>query len=273
MENRELTKRKSKPARGKEDGVYKIILVQFLACAFMALLLAIVCRLDAGAVKTQYDRLMRSDLQWHEVWNAVKEVASFVTKPVDVSAVPDAVTEPQPQTGEAEQAAAEQPAADAPSAQTEDTASDSQPRSAAAVMSLFADAAEITPPLHGRLTSRFGSRVDPISGEGAVHRAVDIAAPEGTRVGAAWDGIVTEAGTDAKKGNYVWMVHKNGCETLYCHCASLLVKAGDVIRAGETIALSGTTGYSTGPHLHFGIRRNGEMVDPLQYLTEQDRRI
>ncbi len=265
MEKREFVKQKKKPRQDKGDAVYRIILVQFLACAFLGLLLAIVCRLDADTVRTRYHNLMQSDLHWSEVWNAVKEAVSFAVKPVDMTAVPGTTAEPPTQPAEPE---TETETADTPA--VTETASPPEPRSTAAVLSLFASPSEITTPLHGRLTSRFGSRVDPISGEDAVHRAVDIAAPEGSRVAAAWDGIVTEAGRDAKKGNYIWMVHKNGCETLYCHCASLLVGEGDVIRAGETIARSGSTGYSTGPHLHFGIRRDGEMVDPLQYLTERD---
>ena len=140
-------------------------------------------------------------------------------------------------------------------------------------MSFFADGAEITAPVHGRITSYFGSRTDPISGEDGFHRAIDIAVDEGTSVAAAWDGIVTKTGYDSTRGNYLWMVHKNGCETFYCHCSKILVEKGAVIRSGESVALSGDTGYSTGPHLHFAVKKDGEMQDPLDYLTQKAGRI
>ena len=259
----------------KNDYFYKIIGVQFLAVAFMVILLIIVCRLDAVTVREKYTSLMLKDMSWHEVWASAKETAMFVFRPVDIDSVKDNATSQiseDTETAEAEEqqtnTAGSEPAEEEKTEKAQTEKEETTERKTAEVMSLFSSDSQITLPLHGRISSRFGSRIDPISGEGAVHKAVDIAVNEGTRVGAAWDGIVTEAGNAPKKGNYIWMVHKNGCETLYCHLSELLVKKGDVIRAGEAIALSGNTGYSTGPHLHFGIRKNGEMVDPLNYITE-----
>lgn len=268
-------KRKKAGKNKNVDYFYKIIGVQFLACVFMAILLAVVCRLDADTVKEKYGRLMVKDMSWHEVWASAKETARFVFKPADIDGVKESVGSlsdaDETDTSEDEPQEADE-AEEAAQAEEESASEKTEPsvRQTAEVMSLFSSDAQITVPLHGRISSRFGSRVDPISGEGAYHKAVDIAVNEGTRVGAAWDGIVTEAGTAPKKGNYVWMVHKNGCETLYCHLSKTMVKKGDVIRAGETIALSGNTGYSTGPHLHFGIRKNGEMVDPLNYIKDDN---
>ncbi len=256
----------------KNDYFYKIIGVQFLACVFMAILLAVVCRLDADTVREKYDSLMLKNISWHEVWASAKETAEFVVKPVEIESVREnAEQNSAEENGEQEVAPQESEKEEIPASEKENTqeeAAESAERETAEVMSLFSSDAQITLPLHGRISSRFGSRVDPISGEGAFHKAVDIAVNEGTRVGAAWDGIVTETGNAPKKGKYVWMVHKNGCETLYCHLSEITVKKGDVLRAGEMIALSGNTGYSTGPHLHFGIRKNGEMVDPLNYIKE-----
>ena len=272
MEKNDKFKKQKKSENGRKDYFYKIIIVQFLACVFMAILLAVLCRLDSETIKEKYGALMTKDMSWHEVWKSAKETAGFVFKPVDADSIKESAEsqeqiEKDESDEEDEQSDAEEEEKDTEPAETNEK---NEERKTAEVLSLFSSDEDITLPLHGRISSRFGSRTDPISGSAAEHNAVDIAVKEGTKVAAAWDGIVTDAGTAAKKGNYIWMVHKNGCETLYCHLSELLVQKGDVIRAGETIALSGSTGYSTGPHLHFGIRKNGEMVNPLNYISESN---
>lgn len=259
-----------KTVRNKDsDYLLKVIGVQFLACAFIVLLVAGVCRFspDGGeTVKNKYNQLMMTDISLSEVWNSVREVAEYVMKPVDVESVQD-VSVPAPETeepvDEGEYYANEETT-------QEETTTQLTEEKTVSVMSMFSSDAEIVTPVHGRITSYFGKRTDPISGEGDTHNAIDIAVDEGTNVAAAWDGIVSETGSDSTRGNYIWMVHKNGNETFYCHCSQILVNEGTVIRAGETIAFSGNTGYSTGPHLHFSIKEDGEFVDPLDYLDEKD---
>lgn len=271
MENTDVKcSEKKKKSRGGSDSFCKIIAAQFFACAFMVCLLAVVCRLGgAQDLQLRYNQIMKNDMNISQVISSAKDVAESVMKPVSepktVEIVRDAPLE-ENETAEVKAAPAEEKA-------EEDTYEKSDERTVAQVMSIFPDADDITAPAHGAITSHFGQRTDPISGITKLHSAVDIALGEGTKVSAAWDGIVTSAGTDDTAGNYVWMVHKNGCETLYCHCSKILVAKGDVIRAGETIALSGNTGYSTGPHLHFGIKKDGEMTDPLKYLAAKDGRI
>ncbi len=104
---------------------------------------------------------------------------------------------------------------------------------------------------------------------GRLHGGVDLAVEEGTPVSAADNGkvIVAETGYGGGYGNYVILDHQNGLKTLYGHNSELLVSVGDIVKKGETIALSGNTGNSTGPHLHFEIRENDEQVDPQQYVT------
>ena len=267
-----------RPAKKKNsrdsDSFCKITVVQLLACAFMILLLAVVCRLspESGvAVKNKYDKLMSSSISLSEVWASAKEVAYHVFKPAPAKSVQSNV---QVKTN----AQSEENTDNIQGTTTQQT-TQAEPQSkissdnTAAVMSFFSDDAEIVAPVHGKITSYFGSRTDPISGENGFHRAIDIAVDEGTSVAAAWDGIVTKTGYDSTRGNYLWMVHKNGCETFYCHCSKILVEKGAVIRAGESVALSGDTGYSTGPHLHFAVKKDGEMQDPLDYLTQKDGRI
>ena len=120
-----------------------------------------------------------------------------------------------------------------------------------------------------KITAFFGSRANPGGDGAAVHNGVDIGGMErGAPVYAAMSGTVKEAGYDSADGNCVWIDHGSGLETLYCHCASLQVKAGDFVAAGQTIATVGSTGLSTGPHLHFEIWVNGEPVDPVAYFQE-----
>ncbi len=95
------------------------------------------------------------------------------------------------------------------------------------------------------------------------HPGMDIAVPVGTRIVAAGDGTVTEAGRDSVYGLFVRIAHRNGYESLYGHASRVLVKTRQRVRRRQTIALSGSTGVSTAPHLHFEIRRNGVPVDPV----------
>ena len=118
-----------------------------------------------------------------------------------------------------------------------------------------------------RVTSEFGNRVDPITGKRKGHGGMDLAVPTGTPIRAALGGTVTVSKYNAGGyGYYVCIDHGNGLTTLYGHCSKLLAKAGQTVEAGDIIALSGSTGRSTGPHLHFEVRVNGERTNPRQYL-------
>lgn len=118
-----------------------------------------------------------------------------------------------------------------------------------------------------RVTSEFGYRSDPFTGQASGHTGIDIAVPTGTPVRAALPGVVTTATYNAGGyGYYVKIDHGNGMVTLYAHNSKLLVKVGDAVEAGDMVSLSGSTGRSTGPHLHFEVRVNGQRVNPRAYL-------
>ena len=120
-----------------------------------------------------------------------------------------------------------------------------------------------------RVTSEFGSRIDPISHRPKNHTGMDMAVPTGTPLRAALPGTVTISKYNAGGyGYYVMIDHGSGLATLYGHCSSLLVQAGQTVEAGDIIALSGSTGRSTGPHLHFEVRVHGERTDPRKYLPK-----
>lgn len=117
-----------------------------------------------------------------------------------------------------------------------------------------------------RVTSNFGGRADPITGARANHGGTDIAAPYGSAIVSANDGVVIYAGWHYSYGNYVIVDHGGGIATLYGHCSKLLVSKGQEVSRGEKIALIGSTGYSTGNHLHFEVRKNGVRTQPMDYL-------
>ena len=123
-------------------------------------------------------------------------------------------------------------------------------------------------PVAGTITSQFGHRVDPITGEVSSHTGTDIACAEGTPILAAADGIVTVAnGLDSWGGSYGYYIqidHGGGIETLYAHCSSICVTPGQQVQAGQVIGYVGHTGRATGSHLHFEVRANGNRVNPLQ---------
>ncbi len=118
----------------------------------------------------------------------------------------------------------------------------------------------------GRLTSGYGTRLDPFTGKAATHTGVDLAAPEGAVIPAAQDGTVVSAGPRGGYGNAVEIAHRDGSTTLYAHASEVLVHSGQHVSAGDTIALVGQTGRSTGPHLHFEVREGGHPVDPSKAL-------
>lgn len=123
-------------------------------------------------------------------------------------------------------------------------------------------------PLSGNITSEFGVRTHPISGDLRFHAGTDIAANSGSPIYAAFDGEVSVAAYDEWNGNYVKIIHDNSIMTVYCHCSKLNVKEGEIIRAGEVIAFVGSTGSSTGPHLHFEIRINNISYNPDTALKD-----
>ena len=120
--------------------------------------------------------------------------------------------------------------------------------------------APVAVPVSGRLTSPFGYRTNPVSGNYGFHTGIDIAAPEGTPVAAAYAGRVTSVGEDDVWGKFVLIEHSDGFETYYCHLSEIYVSEGTVLRKSETLGLVGSTGWSTGPHLHFEIINNGTKI-------------
>jgi len=123
------------------------------------------------------------------------------------------------------------------------------------------------PIIRGKITSRYGSRPDPFTGDPSFHSGSDIGAPAGTAVHAARDGAVAEVGTSPVLGNYVVISHPGGWQTVYGHLSSVAVAAGAKVALGALVGCVGSTGKTTGPHLHFEVRRKGSAVDPFPLLA------
>lgn len=117
-----------------------------------------------------------------------------------------------------------------------------------------------------RLTSRFGKRADPFTGVTTSHTGIDMAAPLKTPIYASSDGTVSVVSTSRVYGNYIVITHAGGYQTLYAHLYSTGVKQGQKVSQGAKIGLMGSTGYSTGSHLHFTVYKNGKLIDPFEIL-------
>lgn len=122
-------------------------------------------------------------------------------------------------------------------------------------------------PASGRILSAFGDRSSPTEGASTNHKGIDIPAPSGSSIVAAADGKVVISTYSYSAGNYIMIDHGGGLTTVYMHCSQLLVKEGETVKQGQTIAKVGSTGYSTGPHLHFGVRSGGSYVNPSGYVS------
>jgi murein DD-endopeptidase MepM/ murein hydrolase activator NlpD len=122
-------------------------------------------------------------------------------------------------------------------------------------------------PLRGSLSSYYGYRANPFTGVRQFHGGIDIVVNPGTPVKAALDGRVADVGYNSNFGNYVIVTHVDGLQTLYAHLSSIIAAAGTRLKQGSVLGLSGNTGYSTGPHLHFGVYKKGISQNPTKYLN------
>jgi murein DD-endopeptidase MepM/ murein hydrolase activator NlpD len=116
------------------------------------------------------------------------------------------------------------------------------------------------------ITCKYGPRVHPITKKKSTHTGIDIRATTGSNIYATASGKVIKAGWNTAYGNMIIIDHGNGITSLYGHASKLVVKVGDTVNQGDIIMKAGSTGYSTGPHLHFEVRKNGTPQDPKNYL-------
>lgn len=123
------------------------------------------------------------------------------------------------------------------------------------------------PVANGRITSGYGVRVDPITGRSKGHKGIDFSAPRGSNIMAVAGGVVTFSGWKNGYGNVVEISHLDGFKTIYAHNQQNLVKAGEVVQSSQTIAKVGSTGRSTGSHVHFEVVKNNQVVNPISFIN------
>ena len=123
-------------------------------------------------------------------------------------------------------------------------------------------------PVRGLITAGYGYRVSPFTGQREMHEGLDIAAPHRTPIAATADGVVSFAGPLAAFGNVVFINHGHGFTTFYAHTSSIRVKEGKSVKRGDVIAHVGTSGRTTGPHVHYEVQLNGTTVNPMKYIVD-----
>ena len=123
-------------------------------------------------------------------------------------------------------------------------------------------------PVRGLITAGYGYRVSPFTGQREMHEGLDIAAPFGTAIAATADGVVSFVGPLAAFGNVVFVNHGHGFTTFYAHLSTARVKEGQPVKRGQLIASVGTSGRTTGPHVHYEVQVNGATVNPLKYIVD-----
>ena len=257
--NGEKTK-KAKKEKTKTDYLVRLILLQCILCAVVAGGVLLVSKISPSAsekMRSDYDRIMSHTMGDSLVSgnsgnkedllpdSEIKEVTAKIT--VDskqtVQSFDDSVAVGKI-IGGGEDIGTEQAAK-------------------GTTFAAYTVSAPVTVPVeNARLTSPFGYRTNPVSGNYGFHTGIDLAAPEGTPVAAAFSGKVTDSGENDVWGKYVLLEHSDGFETYYCHLSDIYAPEGTVLRGGETLGLVGSTGWSTGPHLHFEVRIDGIRVDP-----------
>lgn len=255
----------------KKDYLIKTVLFQILICTFL-FIIVYALKMNGNTFFVELDNLLYNKLNNNSVVEEVVDVFSKQKTKVDKNEV---TTEPSTVTEETENETVfvpfEEPSLNAEingtgGADVQINSEMEIPKNVS--VSSYKLNRKMIKPLSGTITSEFGPRIHPIGGDLRFHAGIDIAADKGTPIYAAFDGVVQEAGYDKWNGYYIKLKHDNNIMTVYCHCEKLNVKKNQVIRAGESVATVGSTGSSTGPHLHFELRINNKSFDPSIALKE-----
>ena len=262
----------------KEDYFSAVTITQIVLCIILALVIFFTSKGDTAAaqnLKSDFNRLMGWTFNSDDAQNVMKSVKDYLSQSMDSeTATAEAVTEPHTQeeteNSKAEPATMKKVASsDNSNMGGEDISYKAKEKTSFAPVTTTCPI--VAPVDSKRYTSYFGYRTNPISNEHSFHTGLDIAAPLGTKIKAAYGGTVRKTGEDSHSGKYIFLTHDDGFETFYCHCNEILAEQGAVIRQGETIAKVGSTGWSTGPHLHFEIRKDGTRLNPLWILEGKNQ--
>ena len=246
-----MTESKEKKDK-KKDAFSVVMITQFVVCTVLLAVMFIFCRGDSAAgksIRSQYEKLMKRDFSSEDYKEAYSAVSSFIKGERDERAKPaenknSEESESVPMGGN-------------------DVHSDNLSVLEGISFEKYSTKSEYIKPLDDYyISSEFGYREDPIAGGNGVHTGIDLASGEGNSIKASRAGKVVKAEYSNGYGNYVLIAHDDGMNTLYAHCSKLKCAVGDCVEQGQTIALVGSTGNSTGSHLHFEVRKNGVKLNP-----------
>lgn len=237
------------------DSIMTVMIVQAIVCA-AAILVSLLIMKNGGTLfenlKNELSYIMGKDITISEAAQAFKEFRDFVFSAGKESG--DGIH------GETESKVFDEGGAVGGKSTSEIPVNSS--------VAPFTATVKAVCPVKGEITSLYGFRCDPFTGDSGFHSGLDIAAAQGTKIGAAFYGKILKTGVHKEYGNYVIISHGDGFATVYAHCSEIYVEEDTVVRAGETVAAVGSTGLSTGPHLHFEIRRDGVRYNPSFVLGD-----
>ncbi len=273
---------KSAP-KTKTDYLVRLILLQCALSIAVVSAVFLVSKVSPSAyasIREDYLKIMQKDMSVGEMFEQLKDTAEYVFKP-------SGEFEPAFSANVATESSAKRVSVDSIEVTSDETGEtvavgeiingsgggDIESKEAVKGTSFapyYVSVDPVMPVKDARITSRFGYRTNPVSGNYGFHTGIDLAAAEGTPISAAFYGRVAETGESDVWGKYVLMEHSDGFATYYCHLSEIYAEEDAVIRQGETIGLVGSTGWSTGPHLHFEIRINGVRVDPEKLLYPEN---
>ena len=258
---RTRTVRNTGETEKKNATLQSVIAVQLVLCLLLCGITFAVFKTSETrfeALKQAYFALFSRDMEKDELQAAFRRVSDFVFKPPSLAETESTTEPPLTQATET----------DAPTevydgAGGEDLLYPDEITS----FSPFTVTGKFTVPVdYKRVSSNFGYRENPVTKAYGFHSGIDLAAPEGTPIYAAYAGSVSEVGYSAVRGNYIVLEHGNGVRTVYCHCSTLLAEKGANLKSGEVIAAVGATGQTTGPHLHFEIWLGTTRCNPAWVL-------
>lgn len=278
-------RKKSAKPKTKTDYLVRLILLQSVLCVLIVSGVFLVSKVSPSAyskMREDYLNIMQKDMSAGEMLEQLKNTADFVFKPSESAepALSDNVA--------TESSASKDITVDSFEVTSDETGEtvavgeiigngsggeDMESREAVKGTSFepyYINAKPVLPVKNARITSKFGYRINPVSGNYGFHTGLDLAQEEGTPVSAVFYGKIMEIGESDVWGKYILMEHSENISTYYCHLSEIYAEEGAVIRQGETIGLVGSTGWSTGPHLHFEVRINGIRVDPEKLLYPEN---
>ncbi|MGN0519585.1 MAG: M23 family metallopeptidase [Candidatus Fimenecus sp.] len=237
------------PDMEKTSGTLQsVIAVQLVLCLLLSGITFIVFKTSETrfeALKQAYAALFSRDMEKEELQVTFRRVSDFVFKPPSVAETEDGADNTVTQASEMETSIEVYDGAGGEDLLYPDDITSFSP---------FTVTGKFTVPVdYKRVTSNFGYRENPVTKAYGFHSGIDVAAPEGTPIYAAYAGTVSEVGYTDARGNYIVLEHGNGVRTVYCHCSTVLAETGANLKSGEVIAAVGSTGQATGPHLHFEI--------------------